>query len=458
MILNRAYTRKRQDAPDAFKLNPEALPSNREVDKLVNRYLYALGGYLSDREARRHVPGAAVMVRKNHEIVHLKCYGFANLETRQEITPQTIFDLGSLSKQFTAIGALNLVINERFNLNDELSQFPYFDNFPRYADRITVNELIHHTSALPDYFKIYAASREISETWYEEAMRKSDDWYPRMAERSEKGEITNKDVVQWIGSQKLLAREPKSEFEYSNSGYVVLAAIIEEVAESSLATYLNEQIFDPIGMHSTYVFDENSAFAADAPEIVNHAICYNRVAGQGFIPVGYTPLNFVYGDGNIHSNIIDMAKWDYHLHNLDYAAICSTNEYQEDAAERIREMLWEPIRIKGRRRVDYGAGWNLFRSKYEDTIELNGESVSRNYESRGEYHRGEWLGWRSYIARGARWIVPENGGDIDPQTWESLGIVILSNNNQFNVDWMAQRISQVFWGKFQKDNIMNTFY
>jgi CubicO group peptidase (beta-lactamase class C family) len=456
MLLNKTYTGKGQGGLGALKLDPEALPCNPQVDKLLNRYLHALGGYFNDREARRRVPGAAVMVRLNDEIVHLNCYGFANLETGQRVTPTTLFDLGSLSKQFTAIGALNLVINEKINPDSELSAFRCFKYFPRYADRITVTELIHHTSALPDYLRIYAASREVSESWYQDAMFKSDDWYPNMAKRSEP-EITNRDVVQWIGSQKLLALEPNSEFEYSNSGYVVLAALIEEIAEEPLASYLNEQIFDPIGMQSTYVFDETRSFAANAPEIVNHAICYNRTS-EAFIPVGYTPLNFIYGDGNVHSNILDLAKWDQHLHGLDQTALFSKNPCQEHAAEQIRALLWEPVRTRGRRRVDYGAGWNLFRSKYEKKVQLNGRTVTAKYESAGEFHRGEWLGWRSFIARGARWMAPENGGEIDPKHLESLGIVILTNNGRFNVDKIAYEISQMFWGTFKKDNIMKRFY
>lgn len=457
MILTTNYTTKRPEVKAPY-LDPGDLPHDERVDKLTKRYLGALGAYVKDREARRRVPGAAVMVRQNCDIIHVNCYGFANLETGEKVTPNTLFDLGSLSKQFTAIGALNLVINGEFDRDAELSHIFYNSpyNFPRYADVVTVDELIHHTSALPEYFDIFAASREVNDKWYDNAMITSDDWYPQMAKRA-KPELTNKDMVRLIASQRLLPREPNTEFEYSNSGYVVLAEVIEHVAEMRLADYLKEQIFDPLAMDSTYVFDERPDFRPDAPEIVNHAICYNRTPDRGFIPIGYTPLNFVYGDGNIHSNILDLTRWDYHLHGLDHAAICARNERQEEAAQRVRNMLWDPVLIRGRRRVNYGAGWNLFRSKYEKTFEQNGKRFTKMYESHGEYHRGEWLGWRSYIARAARWEVPKRGKDIDPNTWDSLGIVVLSNNNQFNVDRIAREISQIFWGPLKKDNIMNSF-
>jgi len=444
MILNSAYNRCAEG--DCPYQNPNALPTDPRIDRIINKHLRNLGKRLKDRKARRRIPGAAVMVRRGSVPVHVNCYGFANLETGEKITPYTLFDLGSLSKQFTAIAALNLIIAGQFKTKSKLSEF--LDYFPRYADEVTVEELIHHTSALPDYFKIYGANKRVNEDWYEVAMRRPSHWYPQMAKRS-KLPITNNKVVKWIASQKLLAEEPNSEFEYSNSGYVVLAAVVESAAEARLAEYLKKSIFDPLEMNSTYVFDDSTAFARDAPEILNHATCYNRVPNRAFVPIGYTPMNFVYGDGNIHSNILDLATWDWRLHRLDYAAY--KNETQEEAAQQIREMLWKPIRIKNHKRVKYGAGWHLLRSKYKRTFKRNGNTFTRKYESHGEFHRGEWLGWRSYIARAARWEVPKR----DQKTWDSLGIVVLSNNYRFEVETMVQKISQLFWGK--EHNIMNRF-
>ena len=109
--------------------------------------------------------------------------------------------------------------------------------------------------------------------------------------------------------------------------------------------------------------------------------------------------------------------------------------------------------LKSRKKVKYGWGWNLLSEKYE----VNVKGVPRKYESRAEYHRGAWLGWRSYIARGSRWRVPPPGKRIDPQTVESLGIIVLSNHSQSNTCSIAQEISRVYWGPLKKDNIMNNF-
>ena len=125
-------------------------------------------------------------------------------------------------------------------------------------------------------------------------------------------------------------------------------------------------------------------YRPEDPQTARHARCYNRVNGR-FVPVGYTPLNFINGDGNVHSTIVDLAKWERFLHSLDYHLPA-------------RELLWSPVLIKGRKTVNYGAGWRLLREKHQELVEIGGKSVMRKHETRAEYHRGEWLGWRSFIA------------------------------------------------------------
>lgn len=429
-------------------LDFNTLPHKPEIDKFLNKYLYSLGGYLPESEDRKKVPGAAVIVRKGSELVHLNCYGYANLEEEKKITPATIFDLGSLSKQFTALAAISVFGGD---VSVHISKF--LQALPRYADKITIDDLIHHTSALPEYVEIYVASRQAEEDWYHVAMATPDDWYPQMSSRTAK-EISNKDVLTWVASQKLLPRAPDTKFEYSNTGYVMLAELVESVTKKRLRTFLKDLVFDHAKMQSTYVFDETCAFGKDAPEVVHHAKCYNRVKGKGFVPVGYTPLNSIYGDGNVHSTIVDMAKYEATLALCDYLALShSGGETPLD----VQALLWSPIRVRHGTRVDYGAGWNLIRDKYEDEVEEKGAQVTKKFESRAEYHRGIWLGWRSYIARAARWVAPENGQAVDPDTLESLGIIVLSNNSQFNTCRVAQHIARLFWGNFKKDNLLNRF-
>lgn len=443
MTLRKAYSEKlKEGLEDLYNLDRNALPNDPLVDAVVNQRMNELRAQLAKSEDRNRIPGVAVAVRKDKKLVHLNCYGYANLETGTKVAPDTIFDLGSLSKQFTALAVLDLVNRERLDLNDPLSKF--FKGFPRYADDITVEDLIHHTSALPDYNEIFVASRRAEKDWYDVAMAKPDEWYPQMP--SGKKEITNKEVLKWIATQTLLPRDPDTEFKYSNSGYVVLAELVQRVTRKRFASILQDKLFGPFGMKNTYVFDDLSAFSADAPEVANHARCYNRVSGRGFVPVGYTPMNFVTGDGNVHSTIVDLAIWESLLNVFDDLLV------HKDFGG-LRDRLWAPVKLKSRKKVDYGWGWNLRTDRYEANV----KGVTTKYESRAEYHRGIWLAWRSYIARGARWVVPRAGQNIDPKTFESLGIIVLSNTNQFGTCRIAQEISRVYWGPLKKDNIMNGF-
>lgn len=426
-----------------MELDRNRLPNDPRIDEIVNLHMQELGSHLP-RKDRERVPGVAVAVRKDLSTVHINCYGYANLETGTKITVDTIFDLGSLSKQFTAVAILDLVNRQQLALTDPLSKF--FNGFPRYADDITVEDLIHHTSALPEYWELFVASRRAEKDWYDVAMSKHDEWYPHMSTRQK--EFTNKDVMKWIATQTLLPRDPDTEFKYSNSGYVVLAEVVRKITRKRFASVLKDKLFNQFGMMNTYVFDELSNFPDKAPEVVKHARCYNRVSGQGFVPVGYTPLNFITGDGNVHSTIVDMAIWEQLLNVLDDAA-------NPTASGGIRDALWRPAQLKNRKRVNYGWGWHLLTDKYERKARGNG--VPKKFESRAEYHRGRWLAWRNHIARASRWVIPKPGKKIEPNTVESLGIIVLSNNNQLNTCRIAQDISRVFWGPLKKDNIINSF-
>jgi CubicO group peptidase (beta-lactamase class C family) len=419
------------------------LPKLARIDEIVINYLDQLcdGAY----KRRERVPGVAVAVRRNKKIVHLNCYGYANLETGAKIKPNTVFDLGSLSKQFTAAAIYNLVIHNQLDINEPLSNF--FFELPRWANAITVEDLLHHTSSLPDYFDIYEQLKPRAKGFYDRALEKPDHWYPTMPNRKKK-ELSNKNVLEWLATIKRV-RAPDTEYVYSNSGYVVLAELVERVAEQPFAHYVMETVVFGIDaeMRNTYVFDEEYGFAPDDPQTANHAKCYNRVKSQ-FVPVGYTPLNFIVGDGNVHSTIRDLAMWEKFLHKLDYHLPA-------------RALLWSPVLIKNRKQVNYGAGWRLLRDKYEGPVKVKGKQVIRKHEYRAEYHRGVWLAWRSFIGRASRWVVPEGGKRIDARRAESLGIIVLSNadfgEKQFTTCRIAQEISKLYLGKWNKDNIINRF-
>jgi CubicO group peptidase (beta-lactamase class C family) len=432
--------------------------ADERIDALMQAYLRRLRRSLPKHSrANGRVPGAAVMVRKGNELVHMKGYGSANLETGEQITSETVFDLGSVSKQFTAFAALKIF--SAAELDTPLSKF--FRGFPRYADKITVKHLIHHTSALPDYIDLHVAARRAAEDWYDKVMRRSDDWYPQMAHRNRAKELTNTDVLKLVSLQRLLPRSPDVDFEYSNTGYVLLAEIVRQVTRKRLSEFLKENVFAVVGMDSTYVFDETSNFSANAPEVLHHAKCYNAVKDRGFVSVGYSPMNFIYGDGNIHSTVADMAKWDHYLTTLDRQTVFGSNAKGGSAMVSARSIMWEPAKLLHQKQTEYGAGWFLLRNKYKDNIREHGRKVTKSFASRAEYHRGEWLAWENHIARAQKWMLPEKGKRVDPKTWESMGIVVLTNNTapaayqEFYPCTLAKQIAQLYWGTYYEDNIIN---
>ncbi len=145
------------------KRKRNVLPKLPRIDKIVNNYLDKL--YDAPLKKDERVPGVAVAVRWNKKIVHLNCYGYANLETGAKITPDTVFDLGSLSKQFTAAATYNLIIHNQLDINDPLSKF--LKELPPWADAITVEDLLHHTSSLPEYVNIYEKLKPREKGWYD---------------------------------------------------------------------------------------------------------------------------------------------------------------------------------------------------------------------------------------------------------------------------------------------------
>src|SRR6266436_7553866 len=339
MNLSEVYQEKSRGIP-GFDLN--AQPNDERIDALMQKYLRRLRLSLpKNRRATGRVPGAAVAVRKGNKVIHLKGYGCANLETGENIAPETVFDLGSVSKQFTAFAALSIFTAAE--LDTPISKF--FRGFPRCADKITIKHLIHHTAALPDYIDLHVGARLSAEDWYHRVMSRRDDWYPQMSRRKKAKEVTNRDVLRLVALQRLLPRDPDVDFEYSNTGYVLLAEIVRRATKQRLSDFLRENVFAVLGMDSTYVFDERSRFRKKAPEVVHHAKCYNAVKDKGFVPVGYSPMNFIYGDGNIHSTIMDMAKWDHYLSTLDRKTICESPAKGKKPAVNARSILWEPAKL-----------------------------------------------------------------------------------------------------------------
>ncbi|MCT7986609.1 beta-lactamase family protein [Laspinema sp. A4] len=227
-------------------------------------------------------PGVAVLILDQGAIWQ-KGYGFSDVVAQRRITPDTVFDLASVSKQMTGMGILILMEAGELELkNPVIEHLPDFAD-PNPDDPILIADLLYHTSGLADY---------TGEAW-----QGTDAAFAR---------LTVEDHLQWLNSQEIEG-DRGVEFEYNNSGYALLALIIERVSGQPFWDFMAEQIFRPLGMNNTLVF------ADLAQQIPNRAEGY-AVSPEGTFSPSASP-SVIAGDGNIFSSIADLARYDQGLRN-----------------------------------------------------------------------------------------------------------------------------------------------
>jgi CubicO group peptidase (beta-lactamase class C family) len=283
-------------------------------------------------------PGAAVMVIRDGEVLHAAGYGFADLERRDPITPQTNFELASVSKQLTAMAVM--ILAERGLLSYDDSMVDFLPELARFGDRITLRHLLTHTSGLPDYYDALeqAAAGGMPDT--EQAMRFLAGWGEPLFPAGER-------------------------YEYSNPGYEMLALVVERVSGQAFGAFLHDSIFAPLGMTGTVVRDSSE------PLIAHRARGYTRKDG-GFELLDHHPLNHIVGSGSIYSSVEDLARWDRALDNEKLVRRATLEE------------AWSPVQLASGELYPYGFGWRL------DRCGDLGPRVS---------HSGGWLGFSTFVAR-----------------------------------------------------------
>lgn len=221
-------------------------------------------------------PGCAVGVFEKGGITFAKGYGSASLEHGVPITPESVFYAGSVSKQFTAMAAALAMKQGKLAYDDSIRK--YLPELPTYAGAVKVRHLLHHTSGLRDYNTLLSIAGK----------RDEDAW-------------DNRVVLQITARQKALNFEPGSEYLYSNTGYTLLATIVERATGTRFAEYADQQIFKPLGMTVTH-------FHTDARRLVpNRALGYGGRDGAWTLD---TPINERAGAGGLYTNLADLQKWD----------------------------------------------------------------------------------------------------------------------------------------------------
>lgn len=285
------------------------------------------------------VPGAALMIIKDGQILHQKGYGRADLEAKVPVSASTNFRLASVSKQFTAASILILAEQKRLSLNQPLNSF--FEDFPAYGADITIRHLLTHTSGIPDY----------------------EDFVPDTAFHPQLMDQGVLDILKQHGKPYFT---PGTRYQYSNSAYALLALIVEQVSGKSYPKFLSDNIFTPLGMNNTL------AYITGFQEPARRAYGYSRKNGSAWERKDQSSTSAVLGDGGIYANLEDIFIWDQSLYT---DKILPLSRWKE---------VFTPAVLNSGEPVNYGFGWHL-------KMNSRGERV--------QYHTGSTTSFRNIYYR-----------------------------------------------------------
>ncbi len=330
-------------------------------------------------------PGAAVLVIRNGEPVFRHGYGVTDLRTLHPIDAKTNFRLASFTKQFTATCIMLLAHDGKLHYDDHLTDF--FPEFPAYGKSITVRNLLNHTSGLPDY---------------EDLLMKQ---YPNTPE-DKIPQILDAGVLKLLAQQTKGKFAPGTKWEYSNSGYAVLAMIVEKVSGESFGQFLHDRIFTPLKMTNTLAYQKGKN------EVPHRAYGHTKLGQSdkdGWRETDQSPTSAVLGDGGIYSSIDDLEKWDRALreHTL-------LSEEEMKTALTPVQPTGGPALSEGQT-VSYGFGW--FLNPYHGHKRM--------------LHNGETIGFLTTIQR-----------FYDDQ----LTIIVLANRTDINPEALALKAADLYLG------------
>jgi len=220
-------------------------------------------------------PGVAVLIVKDQQVIFKKGYGMANLEYDVPITPESVFDIASVSKQFTGYAISMLIQQGKISENDDIHK--YLPDVPQYAQKITIHNLIHHTSGIRDWpMTLNLAGWRWDEDYLFE------------------------DIMRMVKHQKDLDFEPGSKFSYSNTGYNLLAEIVGKVSGKPFPQWVKENIFTPLNMNSSIVMDNHQ-------KVIKHLA--TSYYGNGDNAGKINDALIAYGSSSIYTNTEDLSKW-----------------------------------------------------------------------------------------------------------------------------------------------------
>jgi CubicO group peptidase (beta-lactamase class C family) len=284
------------------------------------------------RDYAGDVPGAAVLVLRDGQPVVRASYGLADLEAGTPATPETNYRLASVTKQFTAASILLLAEDGRLTLDDR--GHTWLPSLPKAAETLTIRHLLTHTSGLIDYEDVMPESLA--------------------------AQLHDADALRLLETQDRTYFRPGTGYRYSNSGYALLALIVQRASGKTFAKFLRERIFQPLAMFHTMAHEDGIS------TVHNRAFGYTHEAGR-WNRTDQDPTSAVLGDGGIYSSIDDLAKWDAALYDERLLHPSSLRA------------AFTPATHTDDPDIDYGYGWRI-----------TGETL---------WHSGESVGFRNVIVR-----------------------------------------------------------
>jgi CubicO group peptidase (beta-lactamase class C family) len=266
---------------------------------------------------KQKIPGVSLAIVKDGQIVYAKGYGLANVEHNVAVKPETVFQSGSIGKQFTAAAVMLLVEEGKISLDDKINK--YFVDAPTTWSGITVRHLLTHTSGMGDYPRDFDLRADYTE----------DELYKKIKSAP-------------------LAFQPGERWAYSNLGYVTLGILINKVSGKFYGDFLQERVFKPLGMMTARIISE-------ADIIPNRAAGYRLVKGEIKNHEWVSPSVNTTADGALYLTVYDMAKWDAALYGEKLLKKTSL------------EQMWTPVKLNDGKTHPYGFGWLL--------NEINGKRI-----------------------------------------------------------------------------------
>jgi CubicO group peptidase (beta-lactamase class C family) len=327
-------------------------------------------------------PGLVVLVRRNGQTVFKRAYGLRDLRSELPIQTDTNFRLASVTKQFTAMAVLLLIHDGKLHYDDTISHL--LPGFPAYGNSITIRMLLNHTSGIRGYEDVLG--KEYSARPSEEIPQ-----------------ATDPDVLKWAEKETGTKFPPGTQWEYSNTGYVLLDEIVEEVSGMRFGDFLEERIFRPLQMKNTIAYEYGKN------KIRNRAYGYAKVGGR-WMEADQNATSATLGDGGIYSSVDDLEKWD---EALSEHSLLSAEEFQPAVTPVLLAGEQLPKGPDGQP-LAYGFGWLL--------------NPYRGH--RAASHRGGSIGFRTDVER-----FPD----------DKLTIIILCNRTDIQPRDLAHKVADLYF-------------